>query len=252
MRASISVNVPRVAERLAACFSRSLRWRNSVTSRARASFSTTTKFSPAPGTPERPSSSTGLEGPASLTCWPLSLTTARTRPHSAPATTISPWRNVPFCTSTVAKGPRPRSSLDSITVPSAARFGLAFKSSTSACRLIASASLSRLRRLVALTCTSWVSPPSDSTTISCISNSCRTRSRFTPSLSILLTATMIGTSAAFAWRMASIVCGITPSSAATTSTTISVTPAPRARMAVNASWPGVSRKVMRSPPGICT
>jgi hypothetical protein len=36
--------------------------------------------------------------------------------------------------------------------------------------------------------------------------------------------------------------------AATTSTAMSVTLAPRARMAVNASWPGVSRKVMRSLP----
>ena len=47
--------------------------------------------------------------------------------------------------------------------------------------------------------------------------------------------------------MASTVCGMTPSSAATTSTTMSVTLAPRARMAVNASWPGVSRKVTRRP-----
>jgi hypothetical protein len=41
-----------------------------------------------------------------------------------------------------------------------------------------------------------------------------------------------------------LVCGITPSSAATTRTAMSVTFAPRARMAVNASWPGVSRKVI--------
>jgi hypothetical protein len=36
-------------------------------------------------------------------------------------------------------------------------------------------------------------------------------------------ATMSGTFAALAWLIASIVCGITPSSAATTSTTMSVT-----------------------------
>ena len=47
--------------------------------------------------------------------------------------------------------------------------------------------------------------------------------------------------------MASTVCGITPSSAATTSTTMSVTLAPRARIAVNAAWPGVSRKVIFWP-----
>jgi hypothetical protein len=44
--------------------------------------------------------------------------------------------------------------------------------------------------------------------------------------------------------MASLVCGMTPSSAATTSTTISVTLAPRARISVKAAWPGVSRKTM--------
>jgi len=37
---------------------------------------------------------------------------------------------------------------------------------------------------------------------------------------------------------------MTPSSAATTNTTISVTEAPRARIAVKAAWPGVSRKVI--------
>jgi hypothetical protein len=48
--------------------------------------------------------------------------------------------------------------------------------------------------------------------------------------------------------MASIVWGITPSSAATTSTTMSVTLAPRMRMAEKAAWPGVSRKVTAWPP----
>jgi hypothetical protein len=63
-------------------------------------------------------------------------------------------------------------------------------------------------------------------------------------LSILFTAITIGTLAALAWSIASMVCGITPSSAATTITAMSVTFAPRARMAVNAWWPGVSRKVI--------
>src|SRR5262249_79996 len=60
-------------------------------------------------------------------------------------------------------------------------------------------------------------------------------------------ATMIGTSAAREWLIASTVCGMMPSSAATTRTTMSVTLAPRARMAVKASWPGVSRKVTLRP-----
>ena len=67
------------------------------------------------------------------------------------------------------------------------------------------------------------------------------------SRSILLMATTIGTSAARAWSMASMVWGMTPSSAATTSTTMSVASAPRARMAVKASWPGVSMKVIGLP-----
>ena len=58
---------------------------------------------------------------------------------------------------------------------------------------------------------------------------------------------MIGTLAAFAWLIASSVWGMTPSSAATTTTAMSVTRAPRARIAVNASWPGVSRKTTRLP-----
>ena len=71
--------------------------------------------------------------------------------------------------------------------------------------------------------------------------------RSRPGMSILFTATTIGTSAARAWEIDSFVCGMTPSSAATTRTAMSVTFAPRARMAVNASWPGVSRNVMRLP-----
>ena len=47
--------------------------------------------------------------------------------------------------------------------------------------------------------------------------------------------------------MDSTVWGMMPSSAATTRMAISVTMAPRARMAVKASWPGVSRKVMGWP-----
>ena len=54
-------------------------------------------------------------------------------------------------------------------------------------------------------------------------------------MSILLMATRIGTLASLAWLMASMVWGMGPSSAATTSTTMSVIWAPRARMAVNAS-----------------
>lgn len=52
--------------------------------------------------------------------------------------------------------------------------------------------------------------------------------------------------------MDSMVCCITPSSAATTRITMSVTLVPLARMAEKAAWPGVSRKVIFSPEGMCT
>ena len=131
--------------------------------------------------------------------------------------------------------------------PDASAVGLALSSSTSAC---SSSISSRLERPVfsrAETSTKMVSPPHSSGCSPCVVSSWRTRSGLASGRSILLTATTIGTSAAFAWSIASMVCGITPSSAATTSTTMSVALAPRARMAVKASWPGVSRNVTRRP-----
>ena len=74
---------------------------------------------------------------------------------------------------------------------------------------------------------------------------------FASGLSILFIATTIGTPAARAWAIASLVCGMTPSSAATTRMTMSVALAPRARIAVKAAWPGVSRKVI-IPRGVST
>ena len=80
-----------------------------------------------------------------------------------------------------------------------------------------------------------VSPPNSSATRPYSVSWLRTFVGSAPTLSILFTATTTGTSAARAWLSASMVCGITPSSAATTSTAMSVDFAPRARMAVNAS-----------------
>ena len=97
------------------------------------------------------------------------------------------------------------------------------------------------------TSANWVVPPHSSGCSPSEASSERTRSRFAFGTSILLTATTIGTSAARACEIDSRVCGITPSSAATTRIAMSVTLAPRARMAVNASWPGVSRKVILRP-----
>ena len=89
-----------------------------------------------------------------------------------------------------------------------------------------------------------VSPPQSSLTRLYSVNSVLTRSGLAPGLSILFIATIIGTPAAWACSIASFVCGITPSSDATTRTTISVICAPLALISVNAACPGVSIKVI--------
>ena len=78
--------------------------------------------------------------------------------------------------------------------------------------------------------------------MSCCSNSVLTFWGLASGLSHLLTATIIGHDAALACFIASTVCGLIPSSAATTKITISVTLAPLALISVKASCPGVSIK----------
>ena len=116
--------------------------RFSAVSRATRSSLTTISVSPAEGTSCKPMTSTGIEGPAFLTCLPLSSMSARTLPNVPPTTTMSPTRSVPFCTSTVATAPRPRSSADSMTTPVARRFLLALRSRMSASSSTVSSSLS--------------------------------------------------------------------------------------------------------------
>ncbi len=132
--------------------------------------------------------------------------------------------------------------------PEASAFAFAVStSSASATSRTRSRRSSRFCLALAETSENWVVPPHSSGWRSSAASSERTRSGFASGRSILLTATTIGTAAARACEIDSRVWGMTPSSAATTSTAMSVTFAPRARMAVKASWPGVSRKVMRRP-----
>jgi len=191
--------------------------------------------SPADGTPDSPSTSTGSDGPADATFLPVGSISARMRPECAPTTIASPSLSVPFWIRAVATGPRPRSSRLSMMTPLAARFGFALSSRISDCSAVISSSCSIPVPFLAEVGTKIVWPPQSSGTRSRFASSRLTRSGSASGLSILLTATMIGTFAARAWLMASCVCGITPSSAATTRMTMSVAWAPRARMAVNAS-----------------
>ena len=107
--------------------------------------------------------------------------------------------------------------------PDAARFGFALRSPMSVTSRIISSSSARFWRFFADTSTMTVLPPHSSGIRPSSDSSRFTRSGLASGLSILLIATMIGTPAAFAWSIASRVCGITPSSAATTRMTMSVT-----------------------------
>ena len=156
-------------------------------------------------------------------------------PQLSPATTTSPTFNVPFCTKSVAIGPVVFSNLASTTVPMHFPLGFALINMLSATNKIVSSRSSRPCFVLAETGTTKVSP-SHSSGCKPISANCRlTRSGLASDLSILLSATIIGTFAALAWLAASRVCGCTPSSAATTNTTISAPCAPRARIDVNAA-----------------
>jgi len=122
-----------------------------------------------------------------------------------------------------------------MTVPIALVLGLALISCMSATSRIISSIWSMLMSFLADTSTKTLLPP-HSSGINPISERSRlTRSMLASGLSILLMATMMGTPAARACWIASTVCGMTPSSAATTRMTMSVTWAPRARIMVKAS-----------------
>ena len=159
----------------------------------------------------------------------------------------SPMCRVPFWTNNVATAPLPLSNLASTTVPFAFLPASAFNSCISEVKRTISNRVSMFSLVLAETGTAIISPPQSSTTNPCSVNSCLTLSGLAPSLSILFIATIIGTLAALQWFIASTVCGIIPSSAATTKITTSVIWAPLALIAVKASCPGVSKNVKVSP-----
>ena len=165
-------------------------------------------------------------------------------PIEDPTTIVSPTSSVPLCTSIEAIAPLFLSSLASITTPFACLFGFAFKSNTSASNNTISNNWSMFVWFFAEIGTYIVSPPHSSGTNSYAINSCFTLSILASGKSILFIATIIGIPADLAWFIASTVCGITPSFAATTSIAISVIWAPLALIAVNASCPGVSKNVI--------
>ena len=179
--------------------------------------------------------------------WLRTLNIALIRPQLVPAMISSPTRKVPLLTNTVDTYPRPLSKLDSMILPVARRLGLAFKSSISASKSTFSSNSLTPIPFFALISWHWYFPPHSSTKRFICAKSSRILSGFAPGLSILLMANTIGTLAACACAIASLVVGITLSSAAIMIMAISVTCVPRARMAVKASWPGVSKKVILRP-----
>ena len=156
----------------------------------------------------------------------------------------SPVFSSPPVTSRFTTEPLPTSICDSITRPSAGISISAFSSSISAVRRIMSRSWSRFWFILAEIGTMTVSPPHSSGWRPCWDKSAMVRGISAPSRSILLIATIILALADLAKLIASMVWGLTPSSAATTITTMSVSMAPCWRIAAKASWPGVSRNVI--------
>ena len=132
-------------------------------------------------------------------------------------------------------------------LPVALRLGFALRSSISASSNTFSSSSSTPMPFLALISWHWYLPPHSSTRRFMFARSSRILSGLAPGLSILFMANTIGTLAACACAIASRVVGITLSSAAMMMIAMSVTCAPRARIAVKASCPGVSRKVMWRP-----
>mmetsp|Transcript_28901 Transcript_28901/g.66164 ORF Transcript_28901/g.66164 Transcript_28901/m.66164 type:complete len:211 (+) Transcript_28901:1021-1653(+) len=205
-------------------------------------------MSPAAGTPSIPTIPTGVLGPASfILVFPSVLMSALTLPEASPAMKASPTRMVPLCTSVVATVPSPFSTRLSRTTPWASRSGLAFRSSTSACTRTLVSSSSMPWSFLALISAHCTSPPRSSTKTSFPARAPLTAAGSAVSRSHLLTATTRGTPAWRAQAMESAVCSLTPSSAATTRMTMSVTSAPRWRMSEKAAWPGVSMKEIVVP-----
>ena len=215
------------------------------------SFSTTWKGSPAFGTLFKPNTSTAADGPANLILEPSLFTILLILPIEFPEATKSPTFNVPFWIKKVATEPLNLSNSDSITTPWAGPLWWAFNSSNSASRETHSNNLSTPVPFKAETGTICVVPPQSSGVKSLAAKSPLTLSISAPSKSILFIATTIDTPAALAWLIASSVCGLIPSLAATTKITISVVLAPLALIDEKAAWPGVSIKVIL-PFGVST
>ena len=208
------------------------------------SFGKTIKSSPAFDAPFIPIISTGVAGSAISIFFPWSFIIALTLPHFSPLTKKSPFLKVPAVIITFTTGPLPISIFDSNTIPFASVSKSVFKSNNSAWRTIESTSFSRFCLVLVEISTIKVSPERSSA-INSYSNNwffifCGSASE----RSHLFIATTIGTPAALACFIDSIVWGLTPSSAATTKITMSVNLDPLALISVNAAWPGVSIKVI--------
>ena len=179
---------------------------------------------PRSGTWLQPRTRRAWTGRRRSTGWPFSSCIARIFGSTpCPRSARRPRRACPSARARVATGPRPRSRCASRTVPRAGPSGSPFSSARSATTRIVSSSVSRLSFALRRDVDELVVAAPLGRDHAVLGELGADPVGLASSLSILLTATTIGTSAALAWSSASSVCGITPSSAATTSTTMSVT-----------------------------
>ena len=134
--------------------------------------------------------------------------------------------------------------MDSKTIPFASVSKSVFKSNISACKITLSTNFSKFCFVLVEISTIKVSPDKSSAINSYSKSWFLIFWGSASGRSHLFIATTIGTFAALACLIDSIVCGLTPSSAATTKITISVNFDPLALISVKAAWPGVSIKVI--------
>lgn len=212
-----------------------------------ASFSdlTTSAILPGSGVSLIHNMSIGSHHVAFVIAFPVQSSILFTLPYVLWTTTISPIFNVPVMIMSEVSIPCFADFFASITTPTAFLLALYFSSNTSACSVIISNKSFIPWPVTADTPIIGVSPPRSSGMISYFHKSAFICSILSaPGLSIFVIATIMGTPDSLAWFMDSMVCGISPSSAATTMTTMSVSFAPLALMVVNNSCPGVSMKVI--------
>ena len=185
-------------------FSRSFSWRKATMDWAFRLSVTTSSWSPGSGSAARPRISTGVDGPGLLQ--PLAVVVDEGADLAGDRARHDRVADAAACRPARARWPPGRGPCRAAPRARCRRagfLGLALSSCRSATRRSISRSCSRFCFFLAETFTKTVVPPHSSGMSPRSESCCFTRSGWASGLSILLTATTMGTPAALAWSMAS-------------------------------------------------